>query len=282
MRPNATAARPPVPYYGGKQRLADRLADLLTRLPHEHYVEPYAGSLAVLLAKPKARMETVNDLDAELMTFWRILRDHPSELARAVALTPHSRAEYAAACAPADGGVDEVELARRVWVRLTQSRTGTQRAVGWRHHQDPEGSAIGMPAYLDAYRSRLPAAVERLQGVSLESRPALKLIAAYGRHPGVLLYVDPPYLGSTRARNYRHEMRVEADHRDLAAALGDCRAAVVLSGYDSELYRELYADWHRIELASGTSQGGSWSERTEVVWSNRDLNGQLTLFDLHP
>ncbi|MEV3938693.1 DNA adenine methylase [Glycomyces sp. NPDC049804] len=279
MPPNATALKPPVPYYGGKQRLADQLAELLGRVEYEHYVEPYCGSLAVLLARPKARMETVNDLDAKLMTFWGILRDRPSELARAVALTPHSRAEYAAACAPMEGDLDEVELARRVWVRLTQSRTGTQRPVGWRHHQDPNGSAIGMPAYLDAYRSRLPAAVERLQGVSLESRPALEVIAAYGRHPGVLLYVDPPYLGSTRARNYRHEMRTEAEHRDLAAALGDCRAAVVLSGYDSELYRELYTDWHRIELASGTSQGGSWSERTEVVWSNRDLTAQPTLLD---
>lgn len=279
MPPNAITLRPPVPYYGGKQRLADQLADLLGRVKHDHYVEPYCGSLAVLLAKPKARMETVNDLDAELMTFWRVLRDRPSELARAVALTPHSRAEYAAACAPVDPGVDEVELARRVWVRLTQSRTGTQRAVGWRHHQDPMGSAIGMPAYLDAYRSRLPAAVERIQGVSLESRPALELVAAYGRHPGVLLYVDPPYLGSTRARNYRHEMRTESAHRALAEALHDCRASVVLSGYDSELYEELYAGWHRVALASGTSQGGTWSERAEIVWSNRDLTAQPTLFD---
>lgn len=279
MPPNAAVLKPPVPYYGGKQRLAEQLADLLGRVAHEHYVEPYCGSLAVLLARPKARMETVNDLDAELMTFWRVLRDHPLDFGRAVALTPHSRAEYAAACAPADPGVDEIEIARRVWVRLTQSRTGTQRAVGWRHHQDPKGSAIGMPAYLDAYRSRLPAAVERLQGVSLESRPALELIAAYGRHPGVLLYVDPPYLGSTRARNYRHEMRTDADHQTLAEALRGCRAAVVLSGYDSELYRELYTDWHRVEISSGTSQGGSWHERTEVVWSNRDLMAQPTLFD---
>lgn len=279
MPPNAIAARPPVPYYGGKQRLANQLADLMCHVKHEHYVEPYAGSLAVLLARPKARMETVNDLDGNLMTFWRILRDRPAELARAVTLTPHSRAEYAAACAPTDGDLDEVELARRVWVRLTQSRTATQRPVGWRHHQDPNGSAIGMPAYLDAYRSRLPAAVERLQGVSLESRPALEVIAAYGRHPGVLLYVDPPYLGSTRARNYRHEMRTEDNHRALAEALHDCRASVVLSGYDSELYEELYSGWHRVALASGTSQGGTWHERTEIVWSNRDLTAQPTLFD---
>lgn len=53
MPPDAPALKPPVPYYGGKQRLADRLVELLTRIEHEHCVEPFAGSLAVLLAKPK-------------------------------------------------------------------------------------------------------------------------------------------------------------------------------------------------------------------------------------
>ncbi|WP_233163592.1 DNA adenine methylase [Glycomyces salinus] len=276
MRPDAAALKPPVPYYGGKQRLAERIMALLAGVPHKHYVEPFCGSLAVLMAKPVARMETVNDLDGELMTFWRVLRDRPADLERVIACTPHSRAEYTAAFEPA---VDELETARRVWVRLTQSRTGTLRKTGWRHHQDPNGSSVGMPGYLEAYRQRLPAAVARLQGVSLEARPALEVIAAYGRHDEVLLYGDPPYLGSTRARNYRHEMGAEADHRNLALALGDCRAAVMVSGYDSELYRDLYEGWHRYELTSGTSQGGAWSDRTELVWSNRDLARQPTLFD---
>lgn len=221
-------------------------------------------------------METVNDLDGDLVTFWRVLRNRSVDLARAVALTPHARAEHAAA---REGADDELEQARRVWVLLTQSRTGTLRPTGWRFHEDPEGSSLGMPGYLDAYRARLAPAAERLQSVSLECRPALEVIAAYGRHPGVLLYVDPPYLGSTRARNYRHEMPAEADHIALAEALHACRAAVVLSGYDSELYDDLYCDWHRISLASGTGQGGTWAARTETVWSNRDLTAQPTLFD---
>ncbi len=69
---------PPMAYFGGKTRLAARIVELLP--PHEHYVEPFAGSLAVLLAKPLSRMETVNDLDGDIMTFWRVLRDRPEEL----------------------------------------------------------------------------------------------------------------------------------------------------------------------------------------------------------
>lgn len=272
--PSATI-RPPIAYYGGKMTIADQIVSYLPA--HGHYVEPYAGSCAVLLAKPRARMETVNDVDARLMRFWRVLRDRPAELARAIELTPHSRAEHAAA---RETTGDEIEDARRVWVLLTQSRTGTMRPTGWRHYQSPTNSSFGMPAYLDAYRDRLPGAVQRMQGVSIESLPALEIIERYGRHDGVLLYIDPPYLGSTRARNYVHEMPSEAAHRALAAALHDCTAAVVLSGYPSELYDELYAGWDRVEIHTGTGQSGSWTSRTEVLWSNRPLTQQTTLFDL--
>src|SRR5438874_318085 len=90
-----TAVRPPMPYLGGKMRLAEHLVALFPG--HEHYVEPYAGSLSVLLAKAPSAMETVNDLDGDLVTFWRVLREKPTELARVCALTPHARAEHAAA-----------------------------------------------------------------------------------------------------------------------------------------------------------------------------------------
>src|SRR5690606_7708278 len=81
--------RPPFVYFGGKQKLAATIAGLLPE--HTHYVEPFAGSLAVLLAKTPTRLETVNDLDGDLILFWRVLRDRPEDLARVYALTPHSR-----------------------------------------------------------------------------------------------------------------------------------------------------------------------------------------------
>jgi DNA adenine methylase len=187
---------PPLVYFGGKTSLAPRIAALLP--PHEHYVEPFAGSLAVLLAKPPSRMETVSDLDGELMTFWRVLRDRPTELARACALTPHSRAEYEQSRVPLDG-LDDLELARRVWTQLTQGRMAVRAKTGWRTYVDPGASKTSMPGYLDGYVDRMAAAAERLHRVSLESRPALELIRSYGHVPGVLLYADPPYLGSTRS-----------------------------------------------------------------------------------
>jgi DNA adenine methylase len=266
----------PVPYFGSKQTIAQWIASLLPA--NGHYVEPFAGSLSVLLAKRPSPMETVNDLDHDLMHFWRILRDRPGELIRACALTPHSRAELLAAHEPS---IDDLERARRVWVRLSQSRGGQLRKNGWRHYVNPGAKGyFGMPAYLDGYVDRMAAVAERLHAVSLECMPALDLIAKYGRHAEVLLYVDPPYLGTAReaTTRYRHEMKGEDDHRELAAALVDCRAMVVLSGYHSPLYDGLYAEWHRYETSTMTGNATSDKSRTEVIWSNRALAGQYDLF----
>lgn len=265
----------PVPYFGSKQTIAPWIASLLP--PHDHYVEPYCGGLSVLLAKAPARMETVNDLDGELMTFWRVLRDRPTELLRACMLTPHGRAELAATWDPT---TDELELARRIWCRLAQGRSGTLRNTGWRHYIDPAGSSTSMPGYLEAYAMRLAAAAERLHSVSLDALPALDVIARYGSRPNVLLYVDPPYLGTTRGwgNNYRCEMKTADEHRELAAALEACTATVVLSGYDSPLYDGLYEGWYRYAQSTMTGNAKTARARVEVLWANRPLADRLDLF----
>lgn len=268
--------KPPFAYYGGKTTLAEKI--VATFPPHRHYVEPFAGSLAVLLAKPPSVMETISDLDGELVTFWRVLRDRTAELARVCALTPYARGEYHAAYKAADGD-DELETARRVWVQLTQGRGGTRRSTGWRYYINPAGCSTSMPGYLHGYLDRFAPAAERLHYVSLESRPALELIDAFGSCADVLLYVDPPYLGSTRtSRQYRHEMSGDDEHLQLAAALHACAATVVLSGYPSPLYAELFADWHTTAMPAYTGQAGDrgQGQRTEMLWTNRAH--QLDLF----
>lgn len=243
------------------------------------YVEPFAGSLAVLLAKRRARMETVNDLDGELMTFWRVLRDRPLDLERVCALTPHSRAEHQAAFASSD---DDLEQARRVWVRISQGRTGTLRRTGWRYYVNPGGSNAGMPQYIEGYVDRMASAAERLHRVSLECRPANDLISAYGQFDSVCLYLDPPYLGSTRARNYRTEMTSADDHAQMLDLALAAKASVVISGYASDLYDTALVDWSRIEIPTMTGQSAvESSARTEVLWINRPVGqlAQLTIFD---
>lgn len=257
--------KPPFAYYGGKTTLAPKIAELLPK--HDHYVEPFAGSLAVLLAKGPTSWETVNDLDGDLVNFWRILRDRPQELARAAMLTPHSLAEYGAS-ADLDTP-DELERARRVWVRLTQGRSNSMKPTGWKFEADTRGHA----GRLIEFARRMEEVAVRLKRVSLDNRDALDVVKAYGHEPTVCIYADPPYLGSTRAANYRMEMLEDDLHVQLAAALRECKASVVLSGYASPLYEDLYPGWHRMELKAPTALSGRAAEN-EVLWSNVPLGIQ--------
>ncbi len=263
--------RSPVPYFGGKSWLAPRLASVLP--PHKHYVEVCGGSLALLLSKKPSRQETVNDLDSVLMTFWRVLRDRPNELERVCSLTPHSRAERALA-QEISSELDELEVARRVFVALTQGRSGSLTRTGWRHDLRPVSTP--MPVTLQRYAGRIGAAAKRIQRVSLECRPAVELVEAYGGARENLLYVDPPYIvdkGIRRGGEYRVEMRSDAAHRELLEACLSVDAAVVVSGYGSALYDGMLDGWYRWEIPMITSQGSGDGRRTEVVWSNRVLEG---------
>lgn len=257
---------PPFAYYGGKTTLAARIVDALPG--HRHYVEPFAGSLAVLLAKPPALFETVNDLDQHVMTFWRVLRDRGAELARVCYLTPHSRAEHQAChdqpvnagdTAQPDGPVDpsdELEVARRVWVMLTQGRGGTLRKTGWRHFQNPGSRGpTSIPDYLTAYVERMAPAIDRLRRVSLECRPTLEVTrtATDGtRNTNSLLYG-----AAWRA----------------ARALGYCRlitytqasepgTSLRAAGWRAIAERPAHKGWHR----PSRPRNGTYLSTTRTLW----------------
>ena len=255
--------KPPFAYYGGKTTLAQQIAAALPK--HDHYVEPFAGSLAVLLAKEPSRMETVNDLDEKLMTFWRVLRDQPDALERVCRLTPHSRTELALAQEDTD---DELEAARRVWVTLTQSRSHRLTDIGWKFRKKLDQTMADKTA---VYASRIENAAERIRKVSLENRDALDVIRDYGTEPTVCIYADPPYLGETRSGTYRLEMKSAEQHETFAEACHAAKAAVVVSGYDSDLYTNLFAGWHRTDLKAPAALSGA-TNRVETLWSNRQLN----------
>lgn len=259
--------KPPMPYSGGKQTIAERIVDLFPS--HDHYVEPFGGALSVLLAKPMSKIETVNDLNGDLMTFWRVLRDDPAGLERLCALTPHSRAEYFASRDLE--ALSDLERARRVWVQLTQGR-GSRLGVktGWRFVHGT--NRMTLARYLNSYLERIGLAAHRLRNVTLECRDAFDVIAAYER-PGCLLYVDPPYLMATRhGDQYAHEFGDADDHERLLKVLHETRAAVVLSGYDSDLYADTLTGWQRHAFAATAMTGEA---RTEVVWTNYEARFDL-------
>lgn len=274
-----TSLRPPFPYYGSKGRLARWIVDLMPR--HRVYVEPFAGSAAVLFAKPAAPVEIINDLDQNVVAFFRALREREPELLRALRLTPYSRDEFDAADL-SEPDLNDVERARRFFVRTTQGHNaaGSGGRAGWSNGiRERHTDATATTTLVD----RLWHLAERLRPVVVEHRDAAEVIAAHDA-PDAVFYLDPPYLSGTRrsGRDYAHEADGEAFHRDLAATLASVRGTVLLSGYPSALYDELYADWDRVQVAvhraATNRRGRTGVERgIETVWSNRPL-GHADLF----
>lgn len=275
--------KPPFAYYGGKVGMAHRIAALLPA--HRIYMEPFFGSGAVFFAKPPAACEIVNDLDGGVVAFFRALRDRPDDLERVCRLTPYARAEFQAAYAD-EGPATDLERARRFWVRVNQSFAKTAgRQTGW---SITTARSQSVSASTQSRISRFMACAERLARAAIEQCPAWELIDRLATEDTVI-YADPPYLAETRRgrdrqrpADYLHDMGTEDDHRRLAESLRSTAAAVVLSGYPSPLYDELYGDWWRQDMPvlvhSSNAVTAARGERTEVLWSNRDLgSGQLPL-----
>lgn len=273
MIPSPTAPRrPALRYHGAKWRLAPWIISCIPAA-HDSYIEPFGGSAAVLLRKSRSKIEVYNDLDGDVVAFFRLLREHPDDLIRAIHWTPFAHAEQKLAYEPTD---DPLERARRLYVRsyMTISGPTAQWNSGWRRQKKMSRGRSGFSRMKPAATSfmeteHLYQVAERLRGVFIEQSDALELIRRYD-NPQAVYYVDPPYVTSTRKRwvvsAYQHEM-TDDHHRALAAVLRDCRGMVILSGYDSSLYGELFGDWTRLERQARTN-GNAVGTATESLWLN--------------
>lgn len=274
-------AQPPFKWFGSKATLAPRIVSLLP--PHRHYVEVFAGSAAVLFAKPRSEMETVNDLDGEIVNLFRVLRDEAltSCLIRHVALTPYSRAEFN--LARLDEPSDEpVERARRFLVRCWQA-VGNE-GQGWSLVVKADTLHAARLHRWTALPERLAASAARLAGVQVDQRDWREMITRFDT-PGACLFVDPPYHADTRpgaAVKYRHEFD-HADHLQLAAALAGVRhASVVLTHYPHPLYDNL--GWDHVDIAAhaDNASAGGLVTRTERLYLRGTSEPQQSLFADHP
>lgn len=246
--------RPPLRYFGGKWRLSQWIIGHFP--PHLCYVEAFAGGSSVLLRKPPAEYEVLNDLDGTVVTFFRVLRERTAELVRAIELTPYARAEQELAYEPT---ADELEIARRLYVRAWQTMGGprTQWKSGWRfQHTDNRGKRV-----IDDWNStdHLWAVAERLKVTQIERGDALTVIRRFDR-ADTLFYCDPPYVPDTRndrwrEKSYQHEM-TDDDHRCLAETLHGIVGMAVVSGYRSPLYDQLFSDWTMVTRQEQTNNGG--------------------------
>ena len=248
-------------YPGSKWRLAPWIISFFPE--HHSYLEPFFGSGAVLFNKPRSHIETVNDLDGNVVNLFDWIRKDPERLAHEIYWTPYSRQIYE----DAFSGMPEDSFERAVnfYIRLNMGhgfRT-TGEKVGWKN--DIQGRER---AYAARDWTRLPERImqtaERLRGVQIENRQAVELIQKFN-YKNVLIYADPPYVLSTRhGKQYRHEMD-DRQQNDLLDVLLAHKGPVVLSGYDSKLYNSRLKSWYRYET---TAYSQVCSKKKEVIWMN--------------
>ncbi len=274
--------RPVLRYHGGKWLLAPWIISHFPK--HRIYVEPFGGAASVLLQKPSIPAEIYNDLEDAVVNIFQVLQDPAATKAlhRRLFYTTFSRAEFDRTYEPAE---DAIDFACKTIVRSffgfgTDSVTRSCR-TGFRA-KCCDQRAMPSQAW-KAWCAAVPLFVDRLRGVTIERTDAWALIPRYDS-PNTLFYLDPPYVTSSRSslkngristHGYRHEMTDE-DHQSLAALLHGVQGFVVLSGYQTPLYKELYAGWvctERRSLADGAR------ERVECLWLNPSAAAMLPRLD---
>lgn len=256
-------------WYGGKFSHLDWLLPLLPEA--HHYCEPFSGSAAILLNREPSPVETYNDIDGEVVNFFRVLRTSKGALIEAIGLTPFSREEFYFSLQTNGTKLSDIERARRFFVRARQARTGlAQTASLGRWANCKQTSRAGMSGVVSRWLGSveaLPEIAERLLRVQIENRPAIDVIKLYDDRR-TLFYCDPPYLHSTRgdSKAYGFEM-AEDEHRELAEVLRGVKAKAALSGYRNKLMDKLYKGWRRFDAPEKHCHSIK-QVRQESLWMN--------------
>jgi DNA adenine methylase len=261
-------------WYGGKFSHLDWLLPLLPEC--YHYCEPFGGSAAVLLNRPPSPVETYNDLDGEVVNFFKVLREEKAKLIEAIGLTPFSREEFAKAC-ELDRNLSDFERARRFYVRARQVRTGlAQTATIGRWANCKNTSRNGMSGVISRWLGGiedLSFVAERFLRVQIENRPAIDVIRLYDSQ-NTLFYCDPPYVHGTRGdtKSYGYEMSDE-EYRQLALVLNSVKGLVAISNYHCHLMNDLYAapKWKK-HFSPLKTIHSTKDKRQEVLWVNYDID----------
>lgn len=292
--------RSPLVWFGGKGVLARRIVSLFPS--HHIYVEPFSGGASCLFAKHPSPVEVLNDVDGDIVNFFRVLRDPRKfeRFHRLAALTPYSREEFVryrrdwrARWRECEECTDDVERAYRWYVVARMSFAGE---VGRSWGRSVGTSRLGMANAVAQWLSivdMLPAIAERVRSVQIEHGDWVGVLQSYDA-PTTLFYVDPPFVLSTRrGGKYRYEMD-DAAHRQLVEALLGIQGKAVLSGYRSDLYRPLeQAGWKcvdvpcvcfaagrtrltRLKGAGSVTSLGNRHLRTETLWISPDVWPAIT------
>jgi len=276
-------------YYGGKGSKLGKF--IISHMPtHEAYIEPFFGGGSVFFMKTLADVSVLNDLNSEVINFFRVMRTSPDELARQLELTCWSRDEHELAWA--DDDPDYVERARRLAVKAWQGfGHKVARNSGW--GKAFNGKRGGVGAHSVGWQN-LPQAILdnalKLRTANIENLDALEIFERYSTPLQRelftrLFYLDPPYAHDTLLSWHRYGKH-DVDHEALLTKVHDIPYYVMISGYQNDMYMDMLSDWHMVTI---DKVDHGLNKAKECLWLNplcyeawrkeRGQGSQLTLFD---
>lgn len=258
----------PLTYYGGKQRLAQTIIDMMPK--HKIYCEPFFGGGAVFFAKPKSYLEVINDKNERLITFYKQVQNHFEELHEMVKHTLCSESEYRRARKIYSGEIEasDIEIAWAVWVVINFSFNCTPQG-GWKWCNGSAGSHTGVVIRhkRESFGDNL---TRRLQDVQISCREALEVIKSRDSKD-TFFYLDPPYPGADQ----KHYRGYEFEHlEELLMLLQDIKGKFILSNYNSELLDSYISlnNWYKREIDMNLTLANFGNTKTvvktEVLVSN--------------
>jgi DNA adenine methylase len=264
--------KPILKYPGAKNRLSDWIINFIPE--HDSYLEPFFGSGAVFFNKPKSMIETINDIDGEVINFFKVCREKPEALARMINLTPWAKDEFIQ-CRN-NHPTNDIERARQLavmhWMSFGAIKASNtfRYTSGANYNKGPDNPKLwgGLPF-------RIVEAAKRLKNAQIENKPAVDLIKTFNGEK-IFMYLDPPYLKETRSLQkdqYEHELS-DFQHEELLQEITKTKSKVMISGYDNELYNDYLKDWMKVSKKNQAERG---TTRTEVLWMNYKKYEQLTM-----
>lgn len=261
-------------WHGGKMKLNRWIIGLLPR--HTHYVEAFAGGLAVLLAKdPAGVSEVACDVDGSLMNLWGVWADEAlfPAFCRKLQATPFSRPhfEFAHFSLRGETAAQRLEHAVNYFILVRQCLAGRRDGFTPLTRTRLRGNRNAETNSWWNAVDGLDRVYHRLRNVVLEVGDALQVIPREDK-PKTCTYCDPPYLAETRVCPdvYAYEFG-RTEHEALLGTIRKCQGAVAISGYRSDLYDHELRTWARYdrEVANSAAGGSTKRRMVECLWVNR-------------
>jgi len=254
-------------YYGGKFFLLPYLLKIIPK--HRCYLEVFGGGGFLLLNKKPSRIEVYNDINGDIVNFFKVLRDNSNELIRRLKYTPYSR-QLIEELATKRNFKDEIERAWAYYCLLNQTINASQKGFAY---SKKKNHASAFKNKVD----RLYEVAERLRGVIIENLDWKDCMDKY-ESKDAFAYCDAPYPSETRtAKNvYEYEF-TRQDHIKLRDYIKNWSGKICLSTYPSEIYEELANEgWYKLEIKVSkwsrvlrkNQSSNTRSRAIEVLWMN--------------